>query len=129
MRVVQCSHRMGGNMNNESMAEMRTPSVPSIVARNYTRMVLDIAVRVFPKDGPQTNGRGHDIGLGGMAMYVPLDLKLQERIAISFQLPYSRIKLGLHAVVRNRNGFRYGLEFAAMTKAESDEIQRITAIL
>ena len=116
-------------MNNESIAEMKSPLMPNGAVRNYTRMVLDIAVRVFPKDGAQTNGRGHDIGVGGMAVYVPLELKIEERIAISFQLPYSRIKLGLHAVVRNRNGFRYGLEFAAMTKAESDEIARVAAIL
>jgi PilZ domain len=116
-------------MNNEIYAEDKGPVVPSGSMRQYPRMMVDIAIRAFPKNGVLTNGRGHDIGSGGMAMYVPLDLALGEKFDVSFQLPYSRIMLGLHAVVRNRNGFRYGIEFERLTKEEVAEINRVTAIL
>jgi hypothetical protein len=120
---------MGGIMENEIVAESKGRLIPTDAARLHPRMMVDIAIRAFPKDGVLTNGRGHDIGAGGMAMYVPLELALGEKFDVSFQLPYSRIMLGLHAVVRNRNGFRYGIEFERVTPAEAAEINRVTAIL
>jgi hypothetical protein len=74
-------------------------------------------------------GRGHDLGVGGMAIYVPLELAVGTSVNISFQLPYSRMVLGIRAIVRNSNGFRYGVEFVDLTSAEVEEIKRITNVL
>ncbi len=97
--------------------------------RNRDRLSINISVRVVLDDGSVSSGRGHDLGLGGMAIYVPLDLAVASAINISFQLPYSRIMFGVRAVVRNKNSFRYGVEFMKLTDFEAEEIKRITSIL
>lgn len=97
-------------------------------ARRCARLSLNIAVRVFDTDG-FTNGRGHDVGTGGMAIYVPLNLAVGTAVNVSFQLPYSRMTFGVRAIIRNSNGFRYGVEFADLTPSEEAEIKRIISIL
>lgn len=105
------------------------PGYPTGV-RRFSRMIVDISVRVFaPAPTPPTNGRGHDVSGGGMALYVPIELNIGDKLQLSFQLPYSRMRLGISAFVRNRNGFRYGVEFVGLTAAETAEIQRVTSIL
>jgi PilZ domain len=97
-------------------------------ARRYLRLSTNISVRVFHGAKP-TGGRGHDIGAGGMAIYVPLELAVGTSVNLSFQLPYSRMVFGVRAIVRNSNGFRYGVEFVDFTSAEAEEIKRLAAIM
>jgi c-di-GMP-binding flagellar brake protein YcgR len=98
-------------------------------ARRYPRTSADVSVRVFVGANRFTNGRGHDIGAGGMAVYVPLELPLGTSVNLSFQLPHSRTVLGVRAVVRNRSGFRYGVEFMDLSSFETEEIKRLTEIM
>lgn len=105
------------------------PASPYKVLRSHDRLSINVSVRVFPPAGKVTWGRGHDIGTGGMAIYVPLDLAVGTPVNISFQLPYSRIMFGVPAIVRNCNGYRYGVEFVSLTAAEAAEVNRITSIL
>lgn len=97
-------------------------------ARRYSRLSVNISVRVF-HGAKHTAGRGHDIGAGGMALYVPLELAVGSSVNLSFQLPYSRMLLGVRAIVRNSSGFRYGIEFVDLTSAEMEEIVRVTSVL
>jgi hypothetical protein len=64
-----------------------------------------------------------------MAIYVPLELAVGTSVNLSFQLPHSRMDLGVHAIVRNSNGFRYGVEFVDLTSAEVEEIKRVASIM
>lgn len=69
------------------------------------------------------------MGAGGMAIYVPLELAVGTSINLSFQLPYSRMVLGVRAIVRSSNGFRYGVEFVDLTTVEEHEIKRVADIM
>ena len=109
------------------MANKTAPPTYDIV-RRYLRLSANISVRVF-HGAKHTAGRGHDIGAGGMAIYVPLELAVGTSVNFSFQLPYSRMVLGVRAIVRNSNGFRYGVEFVDLTSADAEEIKRIAAII
>ncbi len=97
--------------------------------RKFPRMSVDISVRVFSNGTHGAFGRGHDVGCGGMALYTPLELAEEDKINIVFELPASQMRFGVSAVVKNRNGFRYGIEFAQLTSEESAEIKRVTRIL
>ena len=88
----------------------------------------NIRVRVF-QGTENTVGRGHDIGAGGMAIYVPVELAVGTSVNLSFRLPYSRMVLGVSAIVRSSDGFRYGVEFVDLTSAEAEEIKRIANIM
>jgi len=109
-------------MNDTSPSTRRTN-------RRHDRLSVNISVRVFRGKGQVALGRGHDIGVGGMAVYVPLELAVGTLLDISFQLPYSRIVLGIRSIVRNTDGFRYGVEFVNLTPFEAEEIERVTSIL
>lgn len=99
------------------------------VARRHPRMSVDVSVRVFRGGSFATLGRGHDISCSGMALYTPIELELNQEIQLSFVLPYSRMQFGLRAFVRNRNGFRYGIEFSSLSAPETAEMERVTKIL
>jgi hypothetical protein len=102
---------------------------PFAAVRRYQRLSINIGARVYLDNGQFTNGRCHDLGDGGMAIYVPLELTVGTVVNVCFQLPHSRMMFGVKATVRNCQGYRYGVEFVALTPAEVDEIKRIASIL
>jgi hypothetical protein len=123
--MMACSARRSLEriVNNKTLP----PTLANV--RRYDRLSLNIAVRVFLEKGQFTSGRGHDVGGEGMAVYVPLDFAVGTSVNISFQLPYSRMVFGVRAIVRNSNGFRYGVEFVNLKPSEAAEIERIIDIL
>jgi hypothetical protein len=109
------------------MTDKTAPPIYNAI-RRYRRLSTNINVRIF-HDAERTAGSGHDIGIAGMAIYVPLELAVGTSVNLSFQLPDSRMVFGVRAIVRNSNGFRYGVEFVDLTAAEAEEIKRIAAVL
>jgi PilZ domain len=65
---------------------------------------------------------GRDISEGGMAVYVPTELNVGDSAALELTVPYSQEKLLLKAFVRNREGFRYGIEFIDLGQHEREII-------
>ncbi len=95
--------------------------------RRHPRVKSDIRVRVFvPPKSPTADsfGRGYDISEGGMAVYVPLELTIGQDVLVVLEVPQCRVRLGLTAAVRSRHGYRYGVEFAALSNTEHRELKR-----
>jgi c-di-GMP-binding flagellar brake protein YcgR len=65
---------------------------------------------------------GRDISEGGMAVYVPTELNIGDSATLELTVPYSQEKLQIKAFVRNREGFRYGVEFIDLGQRERDII-------
>ncbi len=103
--------------------------IPAKGIRKHPRIVVDMSVRVFTDATGNSLARGHDISCGGMSLYTPLELEVGDGIKVAFELPHSRMRFGLSAVVRNRDGFRYGIEFVELTGEEFGELKRVTALL
>jgi hypothetical protein len=101
-----------------------TPSDESSNMRRSLRVQVDIPVQVFTSSGT-CPGRGHELGLVGMAVHAPIDLKEGDTIQIMFQPPNSKTRFGLAGIVRNREGFRYGIEFSHLGPAEAAELTRV----
>ncbi len=97
--------------------------------RRSNRTAIDLSVRVCAPGGLESSGRGHDIAVAGLAVYVPLELEIGTEIQVTFKLPYSRVDFELTAIVRNRQGFRYGVEFQRVTDPQKFEIGRVARIL
>lgn len=97
-------------------------------ARRYERVTVDISVRIT-KDSVVISGRAHDLSGTGMSLYAPSEFAVGEVIRAEFTLPNSRMKLEIAAVVKNRIGFRYGLEFQRLEREQIAEITRVTGIL
>jgi hypothetical protein len=56
-------------------------------------------------------GRGNNLSQGGMGAYIPSAIPLGSMVLLEVSFPYSPIEVKVRAVVRNCEGFRYGLEF------------------
>ncbi len=92
--------------------------------RRSVRATVDIPVQVFtPK--MTCCGRGHELGVVGMAIHVPLELNVGETIRLMFQPPGSKFRFGLFGTIRNRDGFRYGIEFLELRPAEKTELEQV----
>lgn len=89
-------------------------------------MPLDVRVKVFVGNGNGEGcyGRGHDLSRGGMAIYVPRDLKIGQEVGLEFELPHSRMRFGVRCVVRNSEGYRYGIEFLQLAGTELAELKQ-----
>ncbi len=87
---------------------------PDTELRQHPRIRSDIRVRAFvPPDPPVSDsfGRGCDISEGGMGILLPMPLAPAQEVLLVFDVPPSRRRLGVRAVVRYALGHRYGLQF------------------
>jgi PilZ domain len=88
-----------------------TPS--SINARRWRRYHLDLPVQVIVGQGAHrmvVSGRGTELSRGGMALHACLSLEPGDPIEVDFQTPS---KLQIAGIIRNRIGYRFGVEFLA----------------
>jgi hypothetical protein len=79
--------------------------------RRWTRQISDLPVRVYYQkqdDEIVVSGRGTEISEGGMALYAGLSLEPGDLMEVEFQMP---LRKRVSAVVRNRSGYYFGLEF------------------
>ena len=101
---------------------------PAEQQRRTPRYKLDLRAKiVYRRNGLNQSAmaRGQDVSQSGMGMFVPIDFRSEDVIEVEFTLPHSRLPLRLQAVVRNKDGHRYGLEFLNLTEAQKQEIVRM----
>jgi c-di-GMP-binding flagellar brake protein YcgR len=100
------------------------------VERRWTRYKVDIRLKVTLAGSAASSGRnftfgqGSDVSEGGMAAYIPSELNVGDVVGIEFVLPYSKEAITLRAEVRNRNGFRYGLEYVLISEAHQQLLRK-----
>jgi hypothetical protein len=78
-------------------------------ARRAPRIRLEVDVNIYSKKSGLIPGRTLDISESGISVVLPVGLPVGEVVKLEIM---SRIEpVMVAAVVRNRNAFRYGLEF------------------
>lgn len=108
------------------MTNINQPSDARRCARVQSEIRAKITYLLDTK--PQlANGRLQDISEGGIGVYAPVEFEIGSTVEIEFSIPRIRAPFRVHAVVRNRLGFRYGLEFQAISKVQRDEIAKFAA--
>ena len=92
--------------------------------RQHRRYDLGVQVAVQLVGSDTTlPGRSFDISLGGMAIVLAKDLPVGAVVELHFAIPGSA-RLSPRAVVRQREGHRYGLQFIALSAAERTAIEK-----
>ena len=100
--------------------------------RRTPRYNVDLRIKLtVAKDGKNmmVHGRGNDIGESGMAMFVAHELVVGQRLEVEFTLPYSRQPLRVGIAIRNKTGYRYGVEFLTLSALQKEEINRLCKAL
>jgi hypothetical protein len=79
--------------------------------RRWIRQAVDLPVKVHiysDSDPILIPGQVTELSEGGMSLYAGMLLKPGDLLEVEFELPEPQI---VQAVVRNRTGFNFGLEF------------------
>ncbi len=107
---------------------MSTRDTSYSMERRVERQKIDFRVRLlYWNEGVQecVHGRGSDLSEGGMAVYAAIEMGEGVRVQVEFKLLQSRRALWIEAVVRNKQGYRYGVEFLTLSFSQREEIKRL----
>jgi hypothetical protein len=102
-----------------------------LTSRRFRRFKLDVPVRVVVHTEDKTriiDARGNELNEGGLAVQAGVELELESIIEVEFTPTYGD-PIRVRAIVRNRNGYRYGLEFIAETATDFDRVADIRIAL
>jgi len=100
--------------------------------RGFERYKLDLPVRVIIEGTDKTrilDARGTDVNQRGMCVRAGLELSVGQLIQIEFTHPFSSQPLRCAAIVRNRIGYSYGLEFRANSEEERASVLAFADLL
>jgi c-di-GMP-binding flagellar brake protein YcgR len=98
--------------------------------RRWKRVKVDIRVRLRRWEEPEENTavvRTYELSEGGMSVYASETLEKGTVLLVEMALPGVPKPLRLRAVVKNRRGFRCGMEFVELPAGERSEIVRYLA--
>src|ERR1700735_1572711 len=106
----------------------KTPSY----TRRYPRFAIDLRmqVRMF-QAGEFRSCWGHSTELGqdGIGATLTGELESGEIVSLAFPLPLSPYPLKSRAIVRYRQGLRYGFEFLTLSEAQRETLRRVCEML
>jgi PilZ domain len=91
-------------------------------ARRHARFKLEVNIGVHSRTCGMLEGRTVDLSESGISAMLRLEVPLGEVVKLDFELPLGPVTI--HAVVRQRNAFRYGFQF--LESSAANEIIRST---
>jgi len=112
-------------------AKAPTPD-PFARRRRYPRHGVDIrvSVQVFRDEGNVSFwGRSSELGMDGIGATLTGELAPGEVVSMELSMPLSAVPMKLRAIVRYRQGLRYGFEFLTLTAEQRATVERVCEML
>ena len=78
-------------------------------ARRHPRYKLEVDVRIYPRNSQVVRGHSVDISESGISAMLRVGVPVGEVVRLEFTVPTGEVQI--HALVRQRNAFRYGFQF------------------
>jgi hypothetical protein len=78
--------------------------------RRAPRFKLEVEIRIQSRTCGTLKGHTVDISESGISAILKIEVPLGELVELEFTLPFGPVTI--YALVRQRNAFRYGLQFA-----------------
>ena len=99
--------------------------------RRWQRYKLDLPLRIIVHREKTTivNGRGSDISEGGLLIFAGVELKDGDEIFVEFTPPYSGEPIRVRSMLRNRSGYKYGVEFLWLNAEEHEQTAKFRSLL
>ena len=100
-------------MTNSSQDQQKQPN-ESTAARRWMRYAVNLPLRVrVPTEAGHEFmlAHGRDVSQRGMAVYVPVELEVGQTVMVELEFQALQSPLTLNAMIKNRTGFKYGVEF------------------
>ncbi len=93
-----------------------------VESRRHPRFNLQIELCIYPRNASVVRGHTVDISESGISAMLRVEVPIGEVVRLEFTLPAGAVEI--HALVRQRNAFRYGFQF--MESASALEVIRRT---
>ncbi len=87
-----------------------------VEARRHPRYKLETPIRVYPRNARFVQGDSVDISESGISAMLRVEVPVGEVVRLEFSLPAGDVEV--HALVRQRNAFRYGFQFVETSSAQ-----------
>lgn len=100
--------------------------------RRWPRYKVDVPVRVITQGMTKVaiiQGRGSELNNGGMAVFAGTELAIGAQVLVEFTPPYSGDPIRVRCFVRNRSGYRYGVEFITESDDDYESVHQIETVL
>ncbi len=78
-------------------------------ARRHPRYKLEVSICVYPRNASVVRGHTVDVSESGISAILRVEVPVGEVVRLEFELPDGPVEV--HAMVRQRNAFRYGMQF------------------
>jgi hypothetical protein len=119
-RDHDCEHP-SWKFNAEQSSALAGPSTTPAPQRRWRRYDFHVPVTVSI-GGRKIQVLGTALNEGGMTVCSDAALMIGDPVRVEFRPPFSNTVVNLDAVIRNRTGNRYGIEFVGANDAERQEI-------
>ena len=122
-----------GAGNGTTSTPAGTPGGPKqTFTRRFPRFVIDVRlqVKMFQAGEFRTCwGRSTEMGQDGIGATLTGSLEPGEIVTLEIPLPLTPYPIKVRAIVRYRQGLRYGFEFLTLNGNQRDTIQRVCQYL
>ena len=111
------------------MSQMHTPANP---VRKWKRTKIDIRVRLRRWEEPDEAAsvvRTFELSEGGMSVYASESIEVGAYLIAEVLVPGAPGMLNLRAIVRNRKGFRCGMQFVDIEEPQAAVLKNYLATL
>lgn len=112
-------------------ATSRTSSKPQFT-RRYPRFVIDVRLQVKMFQAGEFRacwGRSTEMGQDGIGATLTGNLEPGEIVTLEIPLPLTPYPIKVRAIVRYRQGLRYGFEFLTLNDSQRDTVRRVCEYL
>jgi PilZ domain len=108
------------------------PASKVAFTRRFPRFVIDVRLQVKMFQAGEFRscwGRSTEMGQDGIGATLTGSLESGEIVTLEIPLPLTPYPIKVRAIVRYRQGLRYGFEFLTLNDGQRDTIQRVCQYL
>jgi c-di-GMP-binding flagellar brake protein YcgR len=92
------------------------PAREFVEARRHPRFKLQVDIRIYPRNRAVVRGHTVDISESGISAMLMVEVPIGEVVRLEFSVPLGEVEV--HALIRQRNAFRYGFQFVESSSAQ-----------
>ena len=96
--------------------QLGTGYAKEVDARRHPRYRLETEICIYPRNAAVVRGQTVDISESGISAMLRIEVPVGEVVRMEFTLPLGAVEV--HALVRQRNAFRYGFQFVEDSSAQ-----------
>ena len=122
----------GSDSKSNAASPSQAPGNKSAYTRRFPRFTIDVRlqVKMFQAGEFRTCwGRSTEMGQDGIGATLTGSLEPGEIVTLEIPLPLTPYPIKVRAIVRYRQGLRYGFEFLTLNDHQRDTIHRVCEYL